>query len=720
MKIWNQDIFEKRLLLKDILPNEKQGEKILALFCKLLFFAVLCFALYNIEIAFTEEINRPTRITITPQTENGDVTIRGARVDGQWIDISSIVITNASWKENKSEATYTAISSEPLIIDLPRGEDRSLTFNIGPTAGSAEIQAGSRTLHFNFYNNTQGALGLAYSLPDAKMWNIPFGVCIVIAVLTAYIAAQKTPLSIYMFLSLKIIKLGKLCFKGGKKLLLPITTALFALGIYTSTNPVWGYSGVDSAAFILMGRSILNGKIPYRDIADNKGLVLYGINALGQSFFRGQVYDIFGIWLIQILLLFLSLVLIEKTAKRLGYRHPFFWALFYLLTISSLVESGNMSEEYSNSFTIIGFYLCAEYFSDIDKKHLWKYGLIFGVSFSFCFFMRPNNALPLAGIIIVLVVFLMAKKQWKEIGVHASFFLLGTVAICMPMGIYLYCNNALEDWLLFTIQMNLQYSDVAKTGFLELINTGYGKSALLFLIFSLSGSAWYMLRQKRNIEQNAFCCTVIVSSALSFWSAFLSGYTFMHYLLIASIPFVMGVMLALSKTKDAKDDTKRKSNYFGAVIVGAAVIWLGMLSWNTISTAYSNIKSIPVVLSEYSFQTGGTRQTILLQLAEKIPEEDRDSVMFIEDGATESTDRYVQMRLFPRERLFICCDLFSNISPQLDAEFQNYLEDPPTYLLSTIPLEDVEGRQSALAGKYDLLETDVYGTVLYRRKEEKR
>lgn len=708
----------KNFLLNIMQPGEKLYEKIIVILYRIVFCTIAFLLAYNIELVVIREVNRPTRIAIIPHIESGEIVIRGAAVDGEWIDIKDIVVENISWKENKDEATFTATDENPLFIDLPRGEIRSLTFNTGPTAGNAEIRVGNKIIDFVFYNDIPNEYGIAYSLPCEKAVNIPFGLCEVIALCIGCTAVYFLPSSIYMIFLQKTKLIGNFILRKGKICLLPMATGIFALGFYTSTNPIWGYSGVDSAAFILMGRSILNGKIPYRDIADNKGFVLYAINALGQSLFKGEVYDVLGIWLLQVVFLFFSLILIGKIAKYLNHNHPLCYQIFYLITISSMIETGNMSEEYSNFFTVVGFYLCAEYFFSSNKKHLWKYGLVFGLAFSLNFFMRPNNALPLAGIIIVLIIYLIMQKKWKEIGFHAGFFLLGALIVCIPMAIYLYINNALRDCWLFTIQMNLQYSDVAKRSFAEILNTAYGKTALCLVSFSLTGGVICLTRKCYSVEKKAFCCTVIVSAALSFWSAFLSGYTFMHYLLVSSVPFVIGVMLIWMASKGNDEERAfNKVRIFGVVSAGIAALWIGIISWNSISVAFSNISSIPLNLNEYSFQTGGPRQTVLLDLASKIPEECRDSVMFIEDSATESTDRYVQMRIFPRERLFICQELFCKISDSINLEYEHYLNNPPMYMLSTIPIEEVSGRQSAFREQYNLVATDVYGTCLYERKD---
>lgn len=67
-------------------------------------------------------------------------------------------------------------------------------------------------------------------------------------------------------------------------LLLGITMAmglvflLFASPYTTPLNPYYGY---DSAVFMVLGKGVAAGKLPYLDLYDNKGPMIFYINALG-------------------------------------------------------------------------------------------------------------------------------------------------------------------------------------------------------------------------------------------------------------------------------------------------------------------------------------------------------------------------------------------------------------------------------------------------------
>ena len=56
----------------------------------------------------------------------------------------------------------------------------------------------------------------------------------------------------------------------------------FLLAFSPSTSPLWFFVGEDSGVFKSFGQAIIQGKVIYKDIFDNKGPILYFINALGQ------------------------------------------------------------------------------------------------------------------------------------------------------------------------------------------------------------------------------------------------------------------------------------------------------------------------------------------------------------------------------------------------------------------------------------------------------
>ena len=98
--------------------------------------------------------------------------------------------------------------------------------------------------------------------------------------------------------------------KSGFLLLGMFATAVgFVLCFSYSTSPVYFHDGYDSAVFQTMGLALLHGKLPYVDLFDHKGPVLYFINAFGLWLGNGKL----GIFVMQIIANTISFTFIDLT-----------------------------------------------------------------------------------------------------------------------------------------------------------------------------------------------------------------------------------------------------------------------------------------------------------------------------------------------------------------------------------------------------------------------
>ena len=84
-----------------------------------------------------------------------------------------------------------------------------------------------------------------------------------------------------------------------KDYIILIGISIVALLLFSiSTSPLYkGFYIDDSAIFISIARSLLDGKILFKDIFDHKGPVLFGIQVIGQIISEGRN----GMFLIQII-----------------------------------------------------------------------------------------------------------------------------------------------------------------------------------------------------------------------------------------------------------------------------------------------------------------------------------------------------------------------------------------------------------------------------------
>lgn len=110
------------------------------------------------------------KVLITAQS--GNVTFRGAAVDGRWYSPTDMLVDSANWFYDAEQVTFTAVDGQALEIALPGGNERTLTFNAGPNEGVALIDINGEQLEFNLWNENFVELGLPYAVPAFSMQSI--------------------------------------------------------------------------------------------------------------------------------------------------------------------------------------------------------------------------------------------------------------------------------------------------------------------------------------------------------------------------------------------------------------------------------------------------------------------------------------------------------------------------------------------------------------------
>lgn len=119
--------------------------------------------------------------------------------------------------------------------------------------------------------------------------------------------------------------------------------SLFFIAVNSdSTSPLFWGRYVDSPVFQYMGYSMLQGKIPYTDLFDHKGLLLYWINALGYL-----IHPKMGVMLLQIVNLTLTMMVWYKILDSIKVEWMKYSILaLALLSLYAYFCEGNFEEEW--------------------------------------------------------------------------------------------------------------------------------------------------------------------------------------------------------------------------------------------------------------------------------------------------------------------------------------------------------------------------------------
>lgn len=323
----------------------------------------------------------------------------------------------------------------------------------------------------------------------------------------------------------------------------PIIFLLFAccfllLMSYT-TSPLYVNDSVDSSVFKSMGLAILQGKVPYLDIFDHKGPVIYFIDAFGQWIIPGRC----GIFCLQIIGLTVALLYLFKTAKLfLNSTLSFVSVIIALFMYAAVIAEGNKCEEWMMIFFSISIYYSLSYFVNIQQsKHPLKYSWIYGLCFGITFLIRPNDAIAqLGGIMFGVLCYLLYKKNYKDAIYNVICFVGGFLVVLIPFICYFAYHNALYDFYYGLIGFNITYSG----GIISLIRSFFSIWKLVHLLFfSMMWVMIYNTPQKRTLW---ILIPVIIFELLLLGTNHVS---FIYYYTVF-VPFYSLYIVALFATQD--------------------------------------------------------------------------------------------------------------------------------------------------------------------------
>lgn len=318
--------------------------------------------------------------------------------------------------------------------------------------------------------------------------------------------------------------------------LLLLLTAIFGFFIATALCPLWPEGGFDSAVFVLTGKGWLSGLLPYRDLFDHKGPVLYALEALAMLPLRSGAM----VWGME-LLFFLASLLLLRAIARLEAIGPAARALTYIsytLLLATCLEKGNFSEEYSALFTLLAFWALTR---ALRKGFSPWTGVWMGAAFALSFWIRPNNTLPLCCAIVALVIWLLWRREWRAFAILAGTGLGTAGLISLAIVGYFAANGALSDLLscYFTFNMQNVANFSAETSFAGLAATYFGRYSLMVLGLALCVAGYVLPGDRHKALPVLAAAAGTVAGLAGCW---ISHNPFFHYFLLA-IPTLALVLL---------------------------------------------------------------------------------------------------------------------------------------------------------------------------------
>ena len=280
----------------------------------------------------------------------------------------------------------------------------------------------------------------------------------------------------------------------------------------------------DSSVFLYIGQRMTEGRVPYRDLFDHKGPLLYWIEYCGLRIMRGSFA---GVWFLELMNMIATTALMIKLGRTLGTeRSSIYLAVITCLGICGwkVWQGGNYSEEYALPWVT---YAAGVFFSFFQKKTYHRHQIVLlGISFMVVFLLRANMIAVWASMMPVVLVLLLKDRRYGDIGTCILLFMLGTLLVLLPVLYMAFKTDSLEAMWRDYIIFNFAYTGEAKG------NNGNILELLLYFAKVLWPGTLALLASLLIQPKNKLLWLNTLFFLASLYSASMSGRGYYHYAII--------------------------------------------------------------------------------------------------------------------------------------------------------------------------------------------
>jgi hypothetical protein len=233
---------------------------------------------------------------------------------------------------------------------------------------------------------------------------------------------------------------------------------LLALTVLVQANPGTELPSRDYGIFVYIGRQIIHGKLPYKDVWDNKPPAIFYLNAAALWIGRGSRW---GVWIVEYVFLLGAIWLAFHLIKKLwGVWPAIFGVLIWLSGLDLTLQGGNFTEEYPLLFHFLALVI---FIKLIEQPQNRLNNILVGSMFSLAFLFRPNNALIEAMLILTLAFIQIFRHNVRIFFTHTLWITLGVLPPILITIVYFWSQGLLRDLLEGSFLHNLAYSSTSLT-----------------------------------------------------------------------------------------------------------------------------------------------------------------------------------------------------------------------------------------------------------------
>ena len=453
---------------------------------------------------------------------------------------------------------------------------------------------------------------------------------------------------------------------------------LLVLGILS--NPLFSYPGRDGGIFLYVGSLILKGRIPYLDVWENKGPLVFYINALGLFLTHGSRW---GVWLLEFLFFFGAGYISYTLIKRMMGTIPALVGTFIWITAAgNVLQGGNFSEEYSLLFSFIAalFYL-----KSLEQPGHKLYSLLIGVSLGANILLRPNNISMQAAVAGAYVILVIISRDWRLFFQRAILMILGGIIVLAPVVLYFTLQDALMEMINVVLVFNVQYSDGG--GLIRILEGLLNASASIGFVFIVIALLGYGLSLFSFFKHEVFnsmlgrlLLILVIGWPIEALLSSLSGRNYPHYFL-GWAPY-LGLLGAYAAFIFLRKFVPRSEKYgIACLIILLVITLLGKINiWKDYGAVLAQMWNSPTAELDY-------RDRVAVYILENTAAQDEVFVWGFRPVINFVSDRESPASFLPYPLIHVDTPLGERWANQFYSQFR---ADPPELVINMIEPADRE------------------------------
>jgi len=337
---------------------------------------------------------------------------------------------------------------------------------------------------------------------------------------------------------------------------------LYALNLWDDVN-----------SYFTMGKSMMHGVVPYRDLFDQKGILLYFMYGVGYLI---DNTGFFGVFIIEVVFAISFLIAMYKfvltvTGLYAAKSKPSnetntdickIIALVISIITTALIYTsrafywGGSAEEFMLPVLMWGlYYLCSYFLNEFPNPMSRGKIFIGGVLAGMILHIKFNSLGFYFGFAMMVAVSIFLDNGSHDFGSRliriikaALLFLSGMLVVTLPFLIYFLVNHAIYDWFHVYIYLNVfAYSEKLPFGerIYNMIKTIYfqfeaNPEFSIFIIVGVIIGFMFLIYKRKSINYVLTYLSCLITSGLLLFVIFIGGVDLPYYPLPVSIFACMG------------------------------------------------------------------------------------------------------------------------------------------------------------------------------------